>query len=112
MISYKYDEKTFKEYGVITYNSLIFLSAKIKEILQPHIKNDSVFYFTLSSKVEIEDVTYDTYGIGAIKNGEIADYILDLSTEFENVKSLVDLCNNKELSLIHLRDVAEDFINS
>ena len=72
--------------------------------------NNGVFYFIIPSKINIENVTYDTYGIGAIENNIIVDYILDLSIEFERVKSFVNMCNDNELSLIHLKDVVEDFL--
>lgn len=81
-----------------------------KTELEKIYDSDKVLYFILPSKVTVEGITYDTYGIGAIENNIAVDYILDLSTDFDSVKAFVDLCNANELSLIHLKDVAEDFL--
>lgn len=92
-----------------TFDKMNLSSFIINPNFQKTLKNNGVLYFTLPSKVTVEDITYNTYGIGAIKNNVIVDYVLDLSTDFESVKSFVNLCNINELSLIHLRDATEDF---
>ncbi len=88
----------------------IILSSFIESSDLKNSLNNRVLYFTLPSKVTIECITYDTYGIGAIKNDVVVDYISDLSTDLDRVKSFVELCNINGLSLNHLRDVAEDFL--
>lgn len=90
-------------------NKLSLSSIGITDI-QKSLTNDDVLYFILPSKVNIEDTTYDTYGIGAIENNIVVDYILDLSTDYEDVKSFINLCNTNKLSLIHLKDAVENFL--
>lgn len=63
-------------------------------------------YQLIKSKVNDEDGNiFDTYGISY---KEIV--IEDISTNKTNVEKLVRLCNELELSPIHLNDVVEDFL--
>lgn len=78
--------------------------------LQKTLDNNEVLYFVLACEVNIEGILYNTYGIGAVKNNILVDYILDLSIDFKKVKSFVNLCNENNLSLIHFKDVAEDLL--
>lgn len=50
-----------------------------------------------------------SYGIYVSQNGRLVDYALNLSKNYEEVKSLVVLCNKEDLHLVHFRDVLEDF---
>ncbi len=94
----------------ITLDTLMLLSSRMGTTLPQLLRHNEILYFVLPSKIEIEGVVYNTYGIGAIEDYTVVDYILDLSTDFDRVKQFVKLCNDEGLSLIHLRDVAEDFI--
>ena len=59
-----------------------------------------------SSKIKDEQgVSYDTYGI-SYEDIEIQD----VSTDKTKVEKLVNLCNELDLSPIHLNDVLEDFL--
>lgn len=95
----------------ITLDTLMLLSSRMGTTLQQLLGYNEISYFVLPSKVVVEGVTYNTYGIGAIKGYIVVGYILDLSTDFDKVKQFVKLCNDEGLSLIHLKDVAEDFVN-
>lgn len=52
-----------------------------------------------------------SYGVCVSQSGHWVDYALDLSRNYEEVKSLVVLCNKEGLHLIHFRDVLEDFFH-
>ena len=79
--------------------------------LHSPLHEDEIIYFVLPGKVVVDEILHDTYGIGAYSEGTVVDQISDLSPSFDKVKALVNLCNEQKLSLIHLRDVAEDFIS-
>ncbi len=51
-----------------------------------------------------------TYGIAVCEAGEV-EILSDLSCDREAVASLVETCNRLELSRLHVREVAEDFVN-
>ena len=52
------------------------------------------------------------FGIAAIEsvNKTVLESYPDLSINFDLVENLVNTCNRLELSIIHLRDVVEDFL--
>ena len=55
------------------------------------------------------------YGIAAITKEHGTETLIeeyhDMSHDRERIKELVKLCNKEGLSLIHLADVAEDFVS-
>ena len=55
-----------------------------------------------------------TYGIACVEEDdgytELVTQISDVSTNQNEMESLVKLCNQMQLDPIHLRDVGEDFI--
>ncbi|MBQ9985034.1 MAG: hypothetical protein IJP38_01880 [Oscillospiraceae bacterium] len=53
-----------------------------------------------------------TYGIAAVKNGEIAIAFPDISSSKSKIKKLCQLCNENKLSPEQLYDIIEDFINA
>ncbi|MCI5656308.1 MAG: DUF6514 family protein [Candidatus Pseudoruminococcus sp.] len=57
---------------------------------------------------ELKQLT--TYGI-EYNNGERKFTIADISTDYGQLKQLVDLCNELELEVSQLNDVVEDFLS-
>lgn len=55
-----------------------------------------------------------SYGIAAIENCDGVISVLmsvsDISSDFCTVENLVKLCNTKELDLIHIEEVINDFL--
>ena len=57
------------------------------------------------------DMRYTTYGIVAVNHiGDIVVCYKDVSTDAEFVKTIVDKCNELEVSAIHLEDILLDYI--
>ena len=50
------------------------------------------------------------YGIAVHEAGEQIAVIPDIDTDPDRLQRLVDLCNRRQLSPTHLKDVAEDYI--
>ena len=51
------------------------------------------------------------YGIAVCsEDGEVLDEVCGICKDEKTVDELVELCNTLELSPMHIRDVAEDFI--
>ncbi len=74
-----------------------------------------VTYGTVKQTYRLEDKERSVYGIAAYTGCDVnAVYAsaLGISEDEESVKVLAELCNTLELSPIHLKDVAEDFIYS
>ena len=94
----------------ITIDTIDLLAVRMGISLSDIFKSESVTYCVVPSQICIEDEEYITYGIGAIEQDVMVDYILDISTDFDKIKELVELCNDEDLSLIHLRDIAEDAV--
>lgn len=110
MNSNPYQESMIKSENNYLLNELRLPLFIEKTNMQKSFAHHKILYFLMPSKVKIDGIIYDTYGIGVIKNNIVIDYILDLSTDFESVKNLVDLCNVNEVSLIHFKDVINDFL--
>ncbi len=57
-----------------------------------------------------------SYGIAAYaheaetQTATVVASVHDLSASFAEVLALTELCNRQDLSVLHLRDVAEDFL--
>lgn len=54
---------------------------------------------------------YKAYGIAAIKEDTVADYVADISVNKQKVEHMVVLLNRNQLSLEHFRDVVVDLIS-
>lgn len=53
---------------------------------------------------------YESYCLACYQNGMLALQIADLSLSGSSVERLAEQCNRLELSPLHLRDIAEDFL--
>lgn len=65
-------------------------------------------YFILPTTVTAEGESYVTYGIGVLKDNLMIDCVPDISDDYNKIKSLVQMCNDDELDIEHLDDIAED----
>lgn len=54
---------------------------------------------------------YKVYGIAAIQENTIVDYVADISVNKEKVKTMVILFNRNQLCMEHFRDVIIDLIS-
>lgn len=54
---------------------------------------------------------YTAYGIAAIQEDTIVDYVADISVNKEKVKNMVILFNRNKLCMEHFRDVIVDLIS-
>ncbi|MBQ2898018.1 MAG: helix-turn-helix transcriptional regulator [Clostridia bacterium] len=67
-------------------------------------------YFLIDSDITIEDSIIKTYGIGVIKDYRLLDYILDISTNQDEIQNLVFDLNEYELDAVHFREYIEDYL--
>ena len=65
-----------------------------------------IVYCLIATGVETNN---PSYGICVLKGGHLVDCALDLSKSYDEVKSLVVLCNQEDLQPIHFRNILEDF---
>lgn len=76
----------------------------------------TVTYGITEEKYTLGQQTRISYGIAAYSNSEtdgtatIIASVQDISEDREKLSRLVQTCNCLELSVIHLRDVIEDFL--
>ncbi len=83
--------------------------AKIKGItISELFKENKIEYIIYPSTEEVENESYPTYGIAAMMDNVIVDYIPDVTPDFDTISKLVEKCNAEELALEHMRDVSED----
>ena len=73
----------------------------------------SIKYSVFESSIICNGLAQVTYGISAedtSSRGLPIVCIQDITSDKNSLEHLVDLCNRKNLSLIHLNDVVEDFL--
>lgn len=82
------------------------MNCTIAELISP-----PSMYILISSEEEAEDgKTVKTYGIGAMTGYEITESYPSLTADYQKAKKFVALCNDQELEVCHLKDVAENFL--
>ncbi len=54
--------------------------------------------------------TYVTYSISVQTVSEEIAFVRDVSTDYQEIRQLTELCTDKELDPDHLNDVIEDFL--
>ncbi len=64
-------------------------------------------YYLMEKELE----GYKAYGIAAVKEDTIIDYVADISVNKEKVKNMVILFNRNQLGMEHFRDVIVDLIS-
>ena len=71
-------------------------------------------YIVVQNTYKNGNATRISFGIAAIEEYDgvttILESISDLSSNLKSIERLVDICNNLQLDLIHLRDVVNDFL--
>lgn len=68
-------------------------------------------YVPSKSTISIDGQEAASYGIGIIEDSFLVDVVQDVSLDPQFVCRLVDLCNVKQVSACHLRDIIEDALN-
>ncbi len=80
------------------------------------MKANSNSYGVLKQEYELGGICRISYGIVVYDNSAeddsavIIDTIADVSEDYAKISELVGLCNENELSVLHIRDVIEDFL--
>ena len=57
-----------------------------------------------------DNESYVTYGLSVRTVEDEIAFVSDVSTDFEEVSRLADLCTEQELDPIHIGEVIEDFL--
>lgn len=52
-----------------------------------------------------------TYGVEVVSDGVVVKTVLDIFTDINRAKKFVSVCNKNKLSLTHLFDVIDDWLN-
>ena len=68
-------------------------------------------YRLVFTNIFINNVENITYGVCVVQNGNMIDYMLGISNDYEQAVSFVNLCNSEGLELVHFRDVVADFFS-
>ena len=69
-------------------------------------------YIPVRETLKNEETEYVSYGISVRSAEEEIAFVSDISTDFEEVRRLADLCTEQELAPEHLEEVIEDFFGS
>lgn len=97
-----------RENANVRLDTVQLLASRMGITVSELFQHSQVNYIIIPSQITIDGETYTTYGIGAVKNNALIDQVLDISTQFNKVKSMVLLYNEESLSICHLHDVIED----
>ena len=65
-------------------------------------------YVLISGIYKIDGEVHIGYGIGCVEDDSLA--FEDLTNDRSEAERLVELCNESELSPVHLESVVEDFV--
>lgn len=93
----------------VTLSTLDLISVRMN-VSVAELFMTTTLYFLIESDITIEDTTTKTYGIGVIKDYKLHDYILDISTNQEEIQNLVYDLNEYELDAVHFHEYIEDWI--
>lgn len=95
----------------VSLDTMSLLAARMGESVADLLTlNDEITYCLIPTSVCINDIETTTYGIGALKNNIMIDYILDISDDYNKILSLAEVCTEEKLEPIHLKDVVENFL--
>lgn len=74
-------------------------------------KNVRYSYVPVQETLTTDELgTYVTYGLSVRAVEEEIAFVSDVTTEFEEIKQLADVCTEKQLDPDHLTDLLEDFL--
>ena len=80
-----------------------YIGCTVSEMLQGNV----TYRVIESSVIDEEGTAHRVYGVEVIERTKI----LDVFTNYEEAQQFIDLCNQLELSPIHIRDVIDDYLN-
>lgn len=79
----------------------------------PQQKGEEIEYRLESTPVHLmTGPDIEVYGIAVYRKGHKIHEVKDITADKSSLKQLVELCNQKQLSVCHLYDVIEDFLGS
>ena len=106
-----FDMSILKNYQVI--NNIVNSNSNVINYFPDENKKcNGTIYNLVTTQININDVSDFTYGICVQQGGQIIDYALGLSKDYEKIKSFVNLCNKNTLSVAHFRDVIDDILEA
>ena len=76
----------------------------------------SITYGIVEEKYALRGISRISYGIAAYANAEqdgtatVRASVSDITTDKETLEALVFQCNQAQLSVLHLKDIVEDFL--
>ena len=74
-------------------------------------KNVSYRYVPVQETLKTDELgTYVTYGISVRTVEEEIAFVSDVSTVYEEIERLADMCTAKQLDPVHLGEVVQDFL--
>lgn len=83
-----------------------------KHFTQTPVRRVRYHYVPVRETLTSEELggTYVTYGISVRAVEEELTFVSDVSTDFDEIQHLANVCTEKQLSPEHLADVLEDFL--
>lgn len=95
----------------VSLDTMQLIAARMGESVSRLLSDNERFtYCLIPSLLDIDGKEITTYGIGVLKDNILLNYCLDISTNFNKVLSLMDVCDKAQVEEIHLHDIAEDFL--
>lgn len=80
------------------------------KIIRSKANGEYIYELTQGTAMNEEGEVTDIYGIGIVGNGEHA-YLYDIAPDYDRVKFLFELIAEEMAYPVHLKDIAEDFVN-
>lgn len=84
----------------LTLDTIDLLAVRM-DVSVAELLSNEITYFLIDSKL--------TYGIGAIKDYNLVDCVLDVSSNEKEVRELIAKFNREQMDIKHLRDVLKTF---
>ena len=95
----------------VSLDTMQLIASRMGESVSHLLSDTERFtYCLIPTLLDIDGKEITTYGIGVLKDNILLDYCLDISTNFNKVLSLMDICDEAQVEEIHLHDIAEDFL--
>ncbi len=75
-----------------------------------------VFNYSINTSTYIDEtnISHIVYGVDVVKindsGAELVESIKNIFVHYSDAKRFVDMCNNGQLPLMHLRDVLENYL--
>ncbi len=88
----------------LTLDTLDLLAVRMNVTVSDLLSNDTL-YFLIETKIEAKGITTIMYGIGAIQEYRLIDYVLGISDDEEKVKELIEKFNQNKIDVKHLEEL-------